>query len=382
MATKCLMELQDQFVLPETLASALIEAAEELASQVTNQHAALLDNRDRLREKMIARKMIKSLDDAPKTEAIPVYAIDGGCGTEENISSAIFATVAIRIAPEQKDIRNLHCIGRLPHLTITGQLASGIMFMQEVMLANDASKEFPGSLVLIDGNRTGTLIQLNQFYSALAQDEGADLLQEWRRKENRTPAAMTVKEFESNKHLVEFLFSRFNLVGVTKLVSTTDLLTVLEEPYDISAIDDRALASVLLREGEYTTPIYPERKKIYKMRESYPYSHQVEQVLAGWHEKECPFAPAYVYFKPTFLHHALKIEVTSHYVKQGKLEAILHQLRREVWSNDIEEPYPLWLADTICKECIQTSIGATKEIMSTKCGKSDELRELLRGHRT
>jgi hypothetical protein len=37
------MDLQEQFVLPETLAISLIEAAEELASQVTNQHAALLD---------------------------------------------------------------------------------------------------------------------------------------------------------------------------------------------------------------------------------------------------------------------------------------------------------------------------------------------------
>ena len=376
------MEAQSQFVIPESLACSLIEESAGLAHKITSRLSILMENRDRLRAKLEASQLIKQIDDTPQTAELDVFAVDGGCGVEADLSSVMLSAIAIRIAPQQTDIISSTCINCIPHLTVANQLAQGLMFMQEVILANETAKKYPEGITLIDGNRIGTLINLNQFYYALQQEEVTEVYEAWKTRGSTDSIAQLFEKFETQNHLVEFLCSRHNIVGISKLVSTKDILRLIGEPSQMAVVDDRSLATLLLKEGEYTVPLYLEKQKAIHMRDVYPYSQQVLAISSNWHESTLAWSPAYVYFKPTAKHPALKIEVTSHCIQQNQLTNILQQVRKEIWSQDIQEPYSMWLADRICKECVQLSVAATKEITSNKCGNSDEMRNILRSHRT
>jgi hypothetical protein len=120
---------EQQLVIPEAIACGLIEDAERLAHKVTSRLSTLLDNRERLRKKMADMGIVQNLDDIPRIDPIAVHAIDGGCGTEDDLSSVIFSAIAVRIALEQKDVTSSQCVGCIPHLSISSQFTQGMMLM-------------------------------------------------------------------------------------------------------------------------------------------------------------------------------------------------------------------------------------------------------------
>jgi hypothetical protein len=348
-----------EFVLPETLAVSILNGAESLAFRMHNNTQKLLQERDNLRKKLIDAELLKAAPIANLT--VPdIYAVDGGCGAESDVSNTYLVSLAIRVGPDPSKNVASSLQDVMPHSTDAEGINSGLMSMQEIKLAHEVATSNQG-WCLIDGSRISQTIQMYQLYGAINPEKHTNRLIE-------SPAiANAIEEFEKNPNAFLFLTNP-NIIGITKMVSTREIYHRLSQTTDLpdwlATLDDKAISALVLQTGEFIGPLFLTLPlAIPSNMAGYPHAPAVATLIREIHEDHHPCQLAYFYFKPR-PDVTLKIEVNRTFLLQNPgIDNLLYALRRDLAATEFLEPYQLWLADHICKEAVSLSFQSIKELI-------------------
>ncbi|SHF79669.1 hypothetical protein SAMN02746089_02564 [Caldanaerobius fijiensis DSM 17918] len=268
--------MEEKVILPETLIAKTIQNANSLADYLKENFNKLLQKKGEIRHELERRgKIINCIGTGNIKNA---YVIDGAHIAEVDKASSYSISCAVAINQELDKSRYTSCSAILPHVISLPSISSGLMTMQEIMLAVDILDGDDSSYCFIDGSKISMFITINQFYSGLAQHL-PKALDTWRKDVFHEPGK-TITKFESKDYLTKYLLSP-RIIGNLKLVTTTQLIE--EEFPEMSCnFDDKTLASLVLNGGEMLAPIKyinPAKDKEYHMNELNPYAKEATDAI-------------------------------------------------------------------------------------------------------
>ncbi len=289
-----------------------------------------------------------------------VYVVDGAHATEVDRSTGHSVSCAVLLGSPREDF--MQCIAALPRVTGLSALSSGLMFMQEVMMAVSCVERSETAVCVIDGSKASAVIHINQFYESVDRSQ----IEVWRRAYRADPAkepGRTLAQFEGEDWLRPFLVEG-RILGNVKMVTTTRLVEKYARPF-LHRFDDKALADVVLEPGEILVPVAYEKRYAPEppdhMSEVFPHHKEVKETLKEI-VSEGPSRLHHMYYRPLLSLGAYKIEVNgSMAFNQSDRRRLLSWWRGEVESSDIEEPYALYVADRFCKDAVRVAREAMIE---------------------
>lgn len=348
-----------KLVLPETLVLSILLESKKLVDRVASDQDKVLIEREHLRKMLQEEKLLHQAqfrDDVTH----PIYAIDGGCGSELDMANTYLSAVAVKIGQDQTQNASLNIHDVAPHTSEIESVLLGIMTVMEILLARQAQRN-NNSWILIDGSRIAGIKQIQRLYAFITTSQGRAWLQE------SSAVKKLLDDFESDPNVFHYLIDS-QMVGLTKMVSTKELFTRLSKikvlPGWMAHFDDKALASVILRTGEFIGPLYLTLPLVTSDSVAgYPHAKAVNLIINSIHEEQNPCQLAYVYFKPR-PDVTLKIEVNRSFLGAGALDELLTYLHNDIQSTEFMDPYQMWLADRMCKEAVRMSFSGIKTLLA------------------
>ncbi len=262
-------------VLPDTLVAQLIDNAATLSGHLQQDFESLSSQRDSIRSELINHKKIIQVN----RDSEPIkqyYAIDGAHLAEIDRASAYSVSCAVRVSHDRYLNDQSSCLSILPHIASLNTLSSGLMMIQEIMMAVNTIENDPDAICLVDGSRISAIININSFYSGLQHDM-PNQLNNWRKQAQQDPSrepGHTIVLFESRDWFTPYLTSP-QIVGNLKLVTTTTLISQYAPRWE-GRFDDKTLAALVLEKGEALTPIaLPRPEDPYHINSNFPYYRQI-----------------------------------------------------------------------------------------------------------
>jgi hypothetical protein len=377
----------DQVVLPEALVGDLIEKVGTIAAAMNTTFAELTKDRDAIRKLLLddGRIAPSVLDESATTDLLGL-AVDGASLVEVDRATSYGVSCVARVGPHQAYSAFESNMFVLPHLTNIDSLASGFMMMQEIMMACETATTHPESVVFIDGSKVTFVIKINQFYSSFREENKRHNLDEWRKPNHMSEAAVILRKFES-KNWFDDLIGLPNIVGLLKLV-TTDVLVRAYMPKYYGRFDDKTLAALTLERGERTVGIAlrnPEAVRIveaaekskrqvtaaeldvspYHLSAEYPFSEAFEATSKLMTQQNSAHRIEHVYFNAPANGAIYKVE-TSAALPDEKFGQVFEWLTEQSCAVDMLEPYPMFVADRFVSEAVAISRDAISEITRTR----------------
>ncbi len=353
-------------VLPDTLVAQLIENAVTLSNYLQRDFEAIGAQRNALRERLInERKIIRvNTSGNPLTNT---YAIDGAHLAEIDRASAYSASCTVRVGQANQINDQSSCLAILPHIASLNTISSGLMLMQEIMMAVRIVEEMPDAVSMIDGSRVSAIIAINSLYAGIARDL-PNQLNNWREQARSEPdrePGRTLALFESRDWMTQYL-THPRIVGNLKLVTTTTMISRYM-PEWVGRFDDKTFAALVLEDGEALDAIpLQEPEEPYHIAEGYPFYLQLNQrngVGDMITRDGSPTRLYHIYYKPDSAHGVFKIEVNESFrTDMNLLSGLFSWWWREIQAPDLQEPYSYFIADRFAKEAVSVAKNALKEI--------------------
>lgn len=350
-------------VLPESLIAQLIDNAATLSDHLQHDFANINVKRDQLREQLVAEKMIINVE-SNFPAAKELYVIDGAHIAEVDRGSAYSIACAVRVGQTLEDNDQSSSLAILPHTPSLTALSSGLMMMQEIMMAVRAVETFPNALCLIDGSRINSIIHVNQFYSGINRDL-PDQLGHWRDQAEVFPdrePGKTLAEFERRDWLTPYLMSS-RIVGNLKLVTTTTLVEAYMKHW-VGRFDDKTFAALVLEAGEALQPVSlraPERP--YHVNDAYPHFESVNEIGQWLTITGDPHQIHHLYYRPDAPHGVFKIELNKTFLENEEdVGALLSWWLQDTSAPDLQEPYHFYVADRFAKQAVTVAKNALQEV--------------------
>ena len=327
-------------VLPDTLVAQLIENAATLSTYLQRDFEAMSAQRGALRARLIGEQKIISVNTS-ETPLEKTFAIDGAHLAEIDRASAYSASCAVRVGQSNQANDQSSCLATLPHIASLNTLSSGLMLMQEIMMAVKVVEEIPDAVCLIDGSRISAIIAINSLYAGVERDL-PNQLHNWRQQATDEPdrePGRTLSLFESRNWLASYL-THPRIVGNLKLVTTT----IMVSEY------------IPLREPD--APFH--------ITDGYPFYLELnrrdgigEQITRSG----SPTRLYHIYYKPDSAHGVFKIELNESFrADSNLLSGLFSWWWREIQAPDLQEPYSYYIADRFAKEAVSVAKNALKEI--------------------
>lgn len=356
-------------VLPDTLVAQLIENAATLSRFLRNDFTEIAARRGALRQELIEDRQIVRIrnDSPPLTDA---YAIDGAHLAEIDRASAYSVSCAVRVGQSNQSNEQSSCLAILPHVASLNTLSSGLMIMQEVMMAVQTVEDFPHTVCLVDGSRISVIIAISSFYSGIARDM-PNQLQHWREQSINEPGrepGHTLRLFESRDWMTPYL-TNTRIVGNLKLVTTT-LLVEKYIPEWIGRFDDKTFAALVLNDGEALNPIGIQRpQEPFHIHATYPFNMNIDRLSDQLSMENHGHQIKHIYYKPDSSHGVFKIELNNSFFSERELlRGLFPWWCKEIDAPDLQEPYSFYIADRFSKEAVSVSRNALKEITRRDMG--------------
>lgn len=359
------MSNDSSVVLPDTLVAQLIDNAATLSRYLQLDFETMSAQRSILRAKLISEKKIVKVN----TTSLPLnkaFAIDGAHLAEVDRASAYSASCAVRVGQVHQVNDQSSCLAILPHVASLNTLSSGLMIMQEIMMAVKASEENPEAVCLIDGSRISAIIAINSFYTGLKRDLPTQLYN-WRQQAKDEPdrePGKILSLFESRDWLTPYLTIP-TIAGNLKLV-TTNVMIKEYAPEWVGRFDDKTFAALVLENGEALDAIRLEASEPYHIADTYPFYNNINQkggIGDSLTQKNHPNCLYHIYYKPDSAHGVFKIEVNEAFRSDSQLLSRLFAWWvSEIQSPDLQEPYSYYIADRFAKEAVSVAKNALKEI--------------------
>lgn len=360
------MNGKQSVVLPDTLVAQLIGNAATLSNYLQRDFEAISAQRSTLRSKLISESKIIKVNTSGQPLS-KTFAIDGAHLAEIDRASAYSASCAVRVGQANQVNDQSSCLAILPHIASLNTLSSGLMIMQEIMMAVKVVEEIPGAICLIDGSRISAIIAINSFYTGLERDL-PNQLGNWRKQakvdSDREPGR-TLALFESKDWLTPYL-TNSAIVGNLKLVTTTAMINDYTPDW-IGRFDDKTFAALVLENGEALSEIpLPAPNQPYHISNTYPFFTQLNRkggVGDQLTELNNPNRLYHIYYKPDSAHGVFKIELNASFLRDTeKLSGLFAWWWREIQSPDLQEPYSYYIADRFAKEAVSVAKNALREI--------------------
>ncbi len=354
-------------VLPDTLVAQLIENAATLSTYLQRDFEAIGAQRNALRARLIEEHKIIRVN-ISETPLEKTFAIDGAHLAEIDRASAYSASCSVRVGQSNQVNDQSSCLAILPHITSLNTISSGLMLMQEIMMAVKVVEEIPDAVSLIDGSRISAIIAINSLYAGVER-ELPNQLRNWReqaREENDREPGHTLSLFESRDWLTPYL-THPRIVGNLKLVTTTTMISEYMPDW-IGRFDDKTFAALVLEDGEALDAIPLEEPDApYHIADGYPFYRQLNQ-RGGVGEQitrlGSPTRLYHIYYKPDSAHGVFKIELNESFRADAKLlSGLFSWWWQEIQAPDLQEPYSYFIADRFAKEAVSVAKNALKEIV-------------------
>jgi hypothetical protein len=355
--------------LPESLVAELIEKVGKIGKAVDETFNDLAKRREALRDRLLEDKVIsnKVVSADAKSDMVCV-AVDGACLVEVDRASSYGIACVARVGPDQSYSDHRSNMFVLPHVVGIDGLANGFMMMQEIMMVVDTARQHPQCLAFLDGSKISFIIKMNQFYS-IFKDEGVrDFLDTWRKPNNKSDAAMILRDFESRNWFAD-LFGLSNIVGNLKLV-TTDVLIKKYLPEYKGRFDDKTLAALVLEPGERTRALplnnpAGEGNAPYHMSEAYPFNRDFGEISKMLVDTRSSHRITHSYFRAASNDSIYKLEATPD-IGADRYDEMFIWVNDQSCAIDLMEPYPMYVVDRFVKEAVSVSKEAIHEIMRSQ----------------
>jgi hypothetical protein len=246
------------------------------------------------------------------------------------------------------------------------------MFMQEIMMAVETAEKYPDHIVLIDGSRVSAIIKINQFYASVLQ-EMSEKLDQWR--QDAMGVGKVLCRFESRDWLRDFL-SLPNIAGNLKLV-TTDLIVRRFAPDWEGRIDDKTVATLVLKNGEHIRPVKLSppcepsgavKDPPYHINRLFPFQEDFVRYVKMLFDNKSTMRLYHLYYMPGYSDVVSKIEFNRGFLENFGKRGLLGWYENETVSPDIYEPYYCHIADRFAKEGVSVSTRALMDIIRQKAG--------------
>jgi hypothetical protein len=276
----------------------------------------------------------------------------------------------------------------MPHFAGLSAISSGLMAMQEIMMAVELAEAAPSSLVLIDGSRLSAFFSINQFYQAILDGDGRETLRQWRNQATmgiRDEPSVTITEFEDRADWMTKFLTLPNIVGNLKLVTTKSLVRRYAPASLQHRFDDQALANIVLNVGEGILVKYDHldetgaklppfhligpASKAKPDADGYPHNGSVERILSTLHNSG-PSQLVHIYARINPMHGVYKIEINEGFTSQKGLSSggnAVNQLidwwRWNTEAVDVMEPLPSYTADRFVKDGVKVSELALRDVL-------------------
>ena len=340
------MPSESSVVLPDSLISDLVTQIGDVSKILQQEISILNDRRDEIRSRMKESSGDLKLGTLPgfvhpviSEPDFQIHAIDGAHIAKSDRGAAYSLSCVVGLSPSGQISRQRICTAVMPHFVGLSAISSGLMTMQEIMMAVELAESSPTSLILIDGSRLSAFISINQFYEAMLKD-GLDTLREWRNRASSGKsdgAGTVIADFERRDWMTPFL-SLPNIIGNLKLVTTKSLI--------------KKYARDLL------------------------------------HSKG-PGQLIHLYARVNPIHGVYKIEFNHGLLSQKSLGSDSKEILGRLvqwwgWNTaaiDIMEPYPSYVADRFVSEAVKVSEMALRDILIRE-STTDALWNLGRPYRT
>ena len=340
--------------LPDEVLQKVLGRTAEVADAVRQLFTGITDRKSEMRAALRAAGQLKRYDELPGCPNTPtVAAVDGGAAIEKSLGADTALAVAVGIegltdAPMVywPGVQYASWQETLPHQgDETGAACRGVMTALELAVLRDA----PHDCVLLDGAHLTPVIALSAMLSVTNETLRARI-------------AEVVTRYDTADALREVM-QKPSVVAVVKYDSSRDLSHTFI-PAELRGagvgLDDKTLTTLLLEEGEYTTP--------------QPVT-LTQQSKNNWVSKHIPaLTPTdaareavrlavndavtlargggilFTYFKPHVWSSAFRLEIKPETATDpDKLCAVLTGIRTQIVSPEIREPYPQWVADRMAK---------------------------------
>lgn len=370
-------------VLPDTLVAQLIANAASLSDFLYNDFEQVLSLRQSLRQQMLVENRLIRLNQQ-HNQITNAYAIDGAHIVEIDRASAYSISCAVKVGQNNQANGQSSCLASLPHVASINSLSSGLMMMQEIMMAVENIENDPNTVSFIDGSRISTIISIESFYSGIARDL-ANQLTIWRRnagdQSDREPGR-TLRLFESRDWLTPFLTDS-RIIGNLKLV-TTNILVNQYTPQWIGRLDDKTFASLILEPGEIIEPIAIQPPdEPYHIHNSYPFSRNIREISDSLTRALDPHQIFHIYYRPDENHGVYKIELNqSTLANERFISDVFSWWNSELQAPDLQEPYSYFIADRFAKEAVSVAKNALGEITKRRIDPNSTAWSFLQPYRT
>lgn len=374
---------EKSIVLPDTLVAQLIDNAATLNDYLQREFQDVLGSRNDLREHLINEKTIRKVKRLPH-ELSSTFSIDGAHVVEIDRASAYSVSCAVCVSSKDGMNEQSSCLALLPHVESLNTLSSGLMIMQEIMLAVECCEADNNAIVFIDGSRISAIIRINQFYTGIARDFPGQL-DHWKEEIKKFPEkepGKTISKFEARDWLSEFL-THPRIVGNLKLVTTINLLEKYA-PQWIGRFDDKTFAALILEENEILVPFpLPEPPEPYHIRGQYPYAKKLDALQKELYSENNQNQIFHIYYRPKISQGVFKIEINKAFLKnKEQVAALFNWWQEETCAPDLLEPFSFVIADRFASEAVRVATMALQEITRRSPDTSDWAWYLTQPYRT
>lgn len=336
--------------LPDELLEDILDSTSEVAREVKAAYELLTLHQDSMRNLLLEKERILRAADLEAVPSPSISAVDGGLAIEKSIGADTILVAAVGVEGlVREDQRRWtgvqYCNWQkvLPHLSDASRLAFGVMAALELQIATQA----PHDIVILDGLHLNPIIALNNMLSLT--DPGLTPL-----------IAEVLTQYDVLASFLKLL-QRPSLIALVKYDSSHELSDAWFGDGNLR-LDDRTLMTVLLKPGEYSSPVFlgltPERRQqihdlhIVVADRSFPNRDLLNE---AFRDALLLMRQIYVtYYRPWEWAPAFRIEIKRSAAEStNRLATIFQGIREQVVSPEIREPYPQHLADQMAK-----SVGA------------------------
>lgn len=366
--------------LPEALVKEMLNRYKYVINSINDQLSNITKAKNELKNYLLEKGLLSRTGELIHQNRYPTtVGIDGSWTVIKQLALDTIAIAAVAVEgliPPREDRywdKPHHIVNIYPvkHHPKTSTLCKALMFSYELELAIKA----PHNVVYLDGSLTTHLIAFGQAFAAIKEggDENEELPYELKYELiNRIDSILDNYLEVLSSPRMDKLY-----IGIPKYSSRREIIEEMMENsrfssnyQDLQEWNDKGLMTFLLDADEIIRPISlttnKDRWHLSGLDEQY--KDRIEEIVDALNNLHV------MYYKPTAMHPALRIEMSNNIAKSdAKLSLLLESLQNQSRNLGIIEPYPLYIADNFVKQ-IFPSLLQLKDLTLSEISTSNGMR--------
>lgn len=362
--------------IPASLVQKLLNDTDKITDDLILPFLDIQHRKQEFRSQLFNKQLIRNDSEMKCDRFYSTCGVDGSCGIDRLVGTDLIVAGAVGVEGLSQSDNSLWDNNNYDSFVSTEThdlekndiIARALMLEMELKLAANA----PYDLILMDGSLTTALIHM---YKAVHYFK-------YGFKQSVTKLRNEFENFlASYKRVLAGEISDRIWIGLPKYTSRNDIGGSLNLNI---AYDDKALLSLVLAPGEFTSPtIFTDRDAWHV---EVPYENERTRALKEEVTKTVKQL-SFIYYKPHSWTPALRIEVPYKIVQdEEKLFAILQAIKTECKLPTLLEPYPLYMADRQVKNLSQTIPSlrqiATRRMVEEEKLNAEDIFFMMRSYRT